>query len=139
MILRNPVPTAGQVRSSWSRSKPAARPVLRLLRAGVYIGFGLALSLGLRALRGGGSPSGSAASTALTERGERTARDILAVPVVNRAAGRAAEITGDLVALAGSVVDEAHDTVEEAYGRFYLGLDRAERALLPGWLRRDPH
>jgi hypothetical protein len=73
----------------------------------------------------------------LNERGERVARDILAVPAVNRAAGRAAEVTGDLVVLAETVVDEAHDTVEEAYGRFYLLLDRVKHAVLPGWLRRD--
>jgi hypothetical protein len=142
VIFLNPVPTAAEVRSSWSRSKQTVRPVFRLLRAGAYLGFGLGLALGLRALRdlsdGGDQPSGSASSaTALAERGERTARDILAVPAVSRTTGKAQEVSGVLASRGGRVLDEAHDSVEEAYGRFYLGLDRLRRALLPAWLRRQ--
>jgi hypothetical protein len=142
VIFLNPVPTAGQVRSSWSRSKQTVQPVLRFLRAGAYLGFGLGLALGLRAPRdlsgGGDQPSGSATSTVgLAERGERTAREILAVPAVSRATGKAHEVSGVLASRAGRVVDEAHDCVEEAYGRFYLGLDWLLRVLFPEKLRRQ--
>jgi hypothetical protein len=118
------------------------QPAFRLLRAGVYMGFGLGLALGLRTLRdlsdGGDQPSGSASSaTALAECGERTARDILAVPAVSRTTGKALEVSGVLASRAGRVVDEAHDSVEEAYGRFYLGLDWLLRALVPEGLRRQ--
>jgi hypothetical protein len=67
-------------------------------------------------------------AAALTELGERTAREILAVPAVSRTAGRAHQVGGVLISRAGRVVDEAHDTVEEAYGRLYQGLDRLRQA-----------
>jgi hypothetical protein len=110
------------------------QPVLQLLRAGVYVGFGLALGLGLRALRDRGDPLWG---SALAERGERAVREILAAPAVSRTTERAYEVTGVLASRAGRVVDEAHDTVEEAYGRFHLARNRLRRAALPAWLRRD--
>jgi hypothetical protein len=142
VIFLNPFPTAGQVRYAWSRNQQTVRPVFRVLRAGVYIGCGLGLGLGLRALRrlpdGGDRPSGSTSSAAgLAERGERVARDILAVPAVSGTASKAYEVGGVLASRAGWVVDEAHDSVEEAYGRFYLVLDQLRRAVLPAWLRRQ--
>jgi hypothetical protein len=71
------------------------------------------------------------------ERGERTARSIFAAPVVSRTTDRAYEVGTILASRAGRVIDEAHDTVEEAYGRFYLARDRLEQAVLPAWLRPD--
>jgi hypothetical protein len=140
VFFRNPVPTTGQVRSTWSRNKGSVQPAVRFLRVGVYVALGLGLTgLGLRRLAdlpdGGDEPSGS--NSALAERGERAARDVLVVPAVSRTTERASEVSAVVVSRAGRVVDEAHDSVEEAYGRFYLGLARLGRAVLPAWLRRD--
>jgi hypothetical protein len=105
---------------------------------GAYLGFGLA-GLGLRALGQArdrdDQPPGSASSrAALAQRGQWLAEEILAVPAVSRAADMAYEFRRLVTSRAGWAVDEAHDSVEEAYGRFYLGLDRLKRAITPGGL-----
>jgi len=72
----------------------------------------------------------------LVERGERATNDVLTVPVVTRATNKVSEVADDLVSGAGSVLDEAHDTVEGTYAQFPLARDRVKRAVLPRWLHR---
>lgn len=142
MFLHNPVPTAGELRSAWSSNKRLLAPVLKVLRASVYFGIGIGLAgLSSRIFRGDAEraplalTSGSPAA-ALTETGERTAQEILALPAVSRRADQAQEVSGVLVSRASRAVDEAHDTVEEAFGRVYFGLDRLWLAVLPPVVRR---
>jgi hypothetical protein len=138
-VLRNPVPTSGEVRSSWSRTQPSRQQFLRLLRTGAYLAVGLGLGVGLRAYRGRADTTSNVplSDQALMERGERAAHNVLTAPAVTRAADKASEVADVMASMAGKVVDEAHDTVEETYARFHLARDRMERAVLPRWLRRN--
>lgn len=137
-ILRNPVPTAGEVRIARTRSEPA----LRFLRWGAYFGLGLGLAgLSLRSLRsapgagvdGGGRP---AFAIRMVEQGETALDDLRAKPAVNRVTLEAGKIRDDLASKVEVAADEVHDSVEEIYGRSYAWLGDLRRKLSPARSRR---
>lgn len=97
MILLNPIPTTGEMRDSWKRGMHTVEPAVSLLRAGMYQSLGWGVT--------------------------RAARDLLAVPSISRVTDRAQQTGGVLASRAGRIVDDAHDSIEEAYGRGYLGVN----------------
>jgi hypothetical protein len=137
-VVLNPVPTAGEVRIAWSRSEP----VLRYLRWGAYFGFGLGLAgLSLRSLRaaseGNDGPVGTGAFAArMAEQGEMALGELRSRPAVNRVTAEAGRVKDDLASKVEVAVDEAHDSVEEIYGRSYAWLHHLRRKLSPARSRR---
>jgi hypothetical protein len=137
-ILGNPVPTAGEVRIARTRSEPA----LRFLRWGAYFGLGLGLAgLSLRSLRsapGAGEERGGRPAFAIrmVEQGETALDDLRAKPAVNRVTIEAGKIRDDLASKVEVAVDEAHDSVEEIYGRSYAWLGDLRRRFSPARSRR---
>lgn len=133
-ILRNPVPTAGEVRIARSRTEPA----LRYLRWGVYFGLGMGLAgLSLRTLRGApssdasgeGPGDGSTFAIRMAEQGETALGELRSNPTVNRVTAEAARVRDDLTSKVELAADEAHDSVEEFYGRSYAWLGDLRRKL----------
>jgi hypothetical protein len=132
-ILGNPVPTAGEVRIARSRSEPAAR----FLRWGAYFGLGLGLAgLSVRSLRRSPGPAGDAGSrpalaARIAEQGEAALSELRSNPAVNRVTAEAGRVGADLASKVETAVDEAHDSVEEIYGRSYEWLGDLRRKLTP--------
>jgi hypothetical protein len=124
MVLpaKNPVPTAGDVRDAWSRTFQALQPVLPYLRGGVYFGLGLGVvAMTLRGFRGIRDDQGRSLhvhGSTVTEQGEHVVRTLRANPAITQVAARFTQASSTLAAKAQSGADEAHDTVEEIYGRF---------------------
>lgn len=134
-ILGNPVPTAGEVRIARTRSEP----VLRLLRWGAYFGLGLGIAgLSVRSLRAApGSTEGRPAfAVRMAEQGETALSELRSKPAVNLVATEAGRVRADLASKVEVVVDEAHDSVEEIYGRSYEWLGGLRRKLTPSRPRR---
>ena len=130
-ILRNPVPTAGEVRMARSRGEP----VLRYLRWAAYVGLGMGLAgLSVRTLRSVSDEphDGPAFAVRMAEQGETALGELRAHPTVNRVTSEAAKVKDDLAAKVEVAVDEAHDSVEELYGRSYAWLGDLRRKLSPG-------
>jgi hypothetical protein len=144
MFMRNPIPTSGEIRIARSRFSRALGPVWGYLRIGALAGLGLGLAaLGLRsvrterplALESGPADRGDAergrAMRGLAERGAAVARAIGSQSAVRRATDHVSGVAGGLSSRAEVAVDEAHDLVEEAYGRLSLRLRHVRRSLTP--------
>jgi hypothetical protein len=133
-ILRNPVPTAGDVRIARSRSEPA----LRYLRWGAYFGLGLGLAgLSVRSLRASAERGGRASFAArMAQQGEMAVDELRSRPGVSRVTAEAGKVRDDLASKVEVAVDEAHDSVEEIYGRSYAWLGDLRRKLSPARSRR---
>jgi len=135
-ILRNPVPTAGEVRIARSRSEP----VLSYLRWVAYFGLGVGLAgVSIRSLRSAHPRSGapedrSAFPARMAEHGETALDGMRSNPAVNRVTTKASTVRDDLATKVEGAVDEAHDVVEEIYGRSYAWLADLRRKLPTGRL-----
>lgn len=141
-ILRNPIPTAGDVRVARSRSEPA----LRYLRWVAYFGLGLGLAgLSLRSRRGpvrGENEPGDGQHDAwptfavrMVEQGETAIGGLRSRPGVSRVASEAGKVWDDVTSTVEMTVDEAHDSLEEIYGRSYAWLGGLRRRLPRGGSR----
>ena len=133
-ILRNPVPTAGEVRMARSRSEP----VLRYLRWGAYFGLGMGLAgLSIRSLRNASQGPGDlpAFAVRMAAQGETALDGLRSNPTVNRVTSEAAKVREGLASKVEVAADEAHDSVEEIYGRSYAWLGDLRRKLAPGTRR----
>ena len=132
-IVLNPVPTAGEVRMAWARSEPA----MRYLRWGAYFGLGLGLAgLGLRSLRATPAQPDergdrSAFAARMAAQGEMALGGLRARPAVRRVTSEAGKVGHELASKVEVAVDEAHDSVEEMYGRSYAWLGGLRRKLSP--------
>lgn len=135
-IVLNPVPTAGEVRIAWARGEPA----LRYLRWGAYFGLGVGLAgLSLRSLRAAsegnerhGDRVGRGAFAArMAEQGEIALQELRSRPAVSRVTAEAGRVKDGLASKVELAVDEAHDSVEEIYGRSYVWLGDLRRKLSP--------
>ena len=132
-ILGNPVPTAGEVRIARSRGEP----VLRYVRWGAYFGLGLGLAgLSLRTMRAAPGPREERGArpvfaVRMAEQGEMAIDGLRSKPAVNRVTTEAAKVRDDLASKIEGAVDEAHDSVEEIYGRSYAWLGDLRRRLSP--------
>ncbi|HTK61358.1 MAG TPA: hypothetical protein VL595_03245 [Pseudonocardia sp.] len=134
-ILGNPIPTAGEVRIARTRREPA----MRFLRWGVYFGLGLGVAgLGVRSLRTAPGSSGErpAFAVRMAEQGETALEELRSKPAVNRITAEAGRVRADLASKVEVAVDEAHDSVEEIYGRSYEWLGGLRRKLTPSRPRR---
>jgi len=72
----------------------------------------------------------------MVEQGEKALEDLRARPAVNRVTIEAGRIRDDLASKVELAADEAHDSVEEIYGRSYAWLGDLRRKLSPARPRR---
>ncbi len=138
VVVWNPVPTAGQLRTARARSARAWGPVASRMDVGVSFVLGLAVVVAdIRRPRhpvprdvNRAEGAGSLAS-GITAQGRLSARELAAAPVVIRTTEKAKDVVTELTLGAERFADEAHDSIEEISGALDAQLHRLRERLLP--------